>query len=175
MLSREYWGIMKTNLKTIIKFKPCAYGITKLMNSLGHKCTMYNWRDVYNPLSKEQQTKNIDFKFILESNGVKDTFWALRTQPKKTRMLISTDIVESVLYIYEKRHPDDNRMRDCIQGIRDYCNSKITKAKLNTLKINTTITAYAITADVYITAYAAAVTNRKKQWKKNEEILLKYI
>ena len=166
---------METNLKTIVKFKPCTDGMTKLMNSLGHLCADYNWRNVYNSLSREQQTKDIDFKFILKSNGVKDTFWALCTQPKKIRMLIYVDIVESVLHIYEKRHPGDMRMRDCIQGIRDYCDGKITKAELNTLKINTTITAYAITANVYITAHSAAVTGSKKQWKKNEEILRKYI
>jgi len=164
---------METNLKTIIKFKPCAHGITKLMNNLGHLCTVYNWRDVYNPLSKVQQTKNIDFKFILESNGVKDTFWGLCTQPEKIKMLISADIIESVLHLYEKRHPNDTRMRDYIQGIRDYCDGKITQVELNALKINVAITTYVDV--VYTVAYAAAVTNRKKQWKKNEEILLKYI
>ena len=86
---------MKTNLKTIIKFRPCSKGIAELMNNLGHLCVEDNWEDVYNSLTPEQQTKDIDFKFILESNGVKDTFWALRTQPKKTRMLISVAVVHT--------------------------------------------------------------------------------
>jgi len=193
---------MHTNLKTIVKFKPCSEGIAKLMNNLGYKYDGYNWEDVYNSLSKEQQNKSINFKFILESNGVKDTFWGLCTQPKKTRMLIGADIVESVLYIYEKHYPNDNRMRDWIQGIRDYCDNKITKAELNALKtdayvatgdtiydaataataatnaVNATVydTANAAAAAAYDTANAvAAYAARKEQWKKNEEILLKYI
>jgi len=199
---------MKTNLKTIIKFRPCSRGITKLMNNLGHKCVEDNWEDVYNSLSKEQQTKDIDFKFILESNDIEDTFWALRTQLRKTRMLIGADIVESVLYIYEKQYPNDNRMRDYIQGIRDYCDNKITQVELNALKtdvaayaaVNAAVTgvvdaghdaAYAAvnavatgvvntaaTAVVDANTYAAAADIlgvMDEQWKKNKEILLKYI
>jgi len=193
---------MKTNLKTIVKFKPCSKGIVKLMNNLGHKCNRHDWEDVYNSLSKKLQTKGIDFKFILESNGVNDTFWVLRTQPEKIKMLISADIVESVLHIFEKQYPNDMRVRNCIQGVRDYCNGKITKAKLNILKFDAadaadavavnTYTAYVVadaaydvanaaSAVVYTSVYAAVDANaytdvaRKKQWKKSEEILLKYI
>ena len=193
---------MKTNLKTIVKFDPCDEGITKLMNNLGHICVEENWEDVYNSLTPEQQTKDIDFKFILKSNGVKDTFWGLCTQPEKIRMLIGADVVESVLHIYEEKYPNDMRVRDCIQGIRDYCNGKITKAKLNILKIDAADAAYDAAAydaaadtdtyAVYVVADAAydavnatstvvyavvnaAYTARKEQWKKNEVILLKYI
>jgi len=197
---------MKTNLKTIVKFEPCSIGITELMNNLGHLCAECDWEDVYNSLSKEQQTKDIDFKFILESNGIEDTFWVLRTQSKKTRMLIGADVVESVLHIYEEKYPNDMRVRNCIQGIRDYCDSKITKAELNVLKFDAydaadaadaadtvaannayvvadaaTAVANAASAVVYAVVYAAVDANaytvvaRKKQWKKNEEILLKYI
>jgi len=182
---------MHTNLKTIVKFKPCSDGITKLMNNLGHKCNKYNWVDVYISLSKEQQTKDIDFKFILESNGVKDTFWGLRTQPEKIRMLIGVDIVESILHIYEKQYPNDNRMRDYIQGIRDFCNGKITQKRLNVLKqdaydavhdaaaaydaaYDTAVVVAAVASDAYAIVYAVYI-DHKEQWKKNEEILLKYI
>ena len=146
---------MKTNLKTIIKFRPCSKGIAELMNNLGHLCVEENWEEVYELLSKKQQNKSIDFKFILESNRVKDTFWALCTQPKKIRMLIGADVVESVLHIYEKQYPNDNRMRDYIQGIRDYCNGEITKAKLNTLKIDVAATYGAFIVDA-ATAVATA-------------------
>ena len=204
---------MKTNLKTIIKFRPCSKGITELMNNLGHICVEDNWEDVYNSLSKEQQTKDIDFKFILESNGIEDTYGVLRTQSKKTRTLIGADIVESVLYIYEKQYPNDMRMRDWIQGIRDHCNGKITKAELNALKIDVAYAVanaanavvYAANAVVYaatdaayaaVNAVATGVVNTaatavvdantyaaaadilgvmEEQWKKNKEILLKYI
>ena len=135
---------MHTNLKTIVKFKACADGITKLMNNLGHKCNRCNWRNVYNSLTPEQQTKDIDFKFILESNGVKDTFWALRTQSKKTRMLISVDAAHThVAAAHAAAHADAAR---------------------------------ADTYAAYVAAYVAnATTAYNEQWKKNEEILLKYI
>jgi len=183
---------MHTNLKTIIKFRPCSKGITKLMNNLGHKCTVRNWEDVYNSLSKEQQTKDIDFKFILKSNSIKDMYWGLCTQPKKIRMLISADVLESVLHIYEKKHPNDMRVRNCIQGIRDFCNGKITQAELNILKYDARadvgataaadaavdVVADAAAADVAIATAFYGITGHtahKEQWKMNKEILLKYI
>ena len=148
---------MKTNLKTIIKFRPCSRGITKLMNNLGHKCNRCNWEDVYNSLSKEQQTKDIDFKFILESNGVKDTFWCLYTQPKKIRMLISADVAESILHIYEEQYPNDMRVRNCIQGVRDYCDGKITQERLNVLKQDAADAAYDVYDIVVVDAAADVV------------------
>jgi len=182
---------MKTNLKTIVIFLPCSKGITKLMNNLGHNCNRHDWTDVYISLTPEQQTKDIDFKFILESNGVKDTFWVLCTQPKKIRMLIGADVVESVLHIYEEKYPNDMRVRNCIQGIRDYCDGKITQERLNVLKqdahaanaTGATAAANAAYGSVYdaaarstTVAYAAVdVDALYEQWKKNEEILLKYI
>ena len=182
---------MITNLKTIVKFLPCSKGIAKLMNNLGHNCNRHDWVDVYYSLTPEQQTKDIDFKFILGSNGVKDTFWALCTQPKKIKLLIGADVVESVLHIYEEKYPNDMRVRNCIQGVRDFCNGKITQERLNVLKqdayaahaTGSTAAANAANGSVYdaavattTVAYAAVdVDAFAEQWKKNEEILLKYI
>jgi len=183
---------MQTTLKQIVHFRPCNEGVSKLMNGLDIECTENNWNEVYHQLSEEIKNQEIDFRFILKNNGIEDTFWVLRTQEEKTVMPILADVAESVLYIYEEKYPNDSRVRDCIQGIRDYCNDKITKEELFKLR-NAAADAYsAAAADAYsvysaafsvysaYSAYAAAdaayyASAREKQWEKNEEILLKYI
>lgn len=48
--------------------------------------------------------------------------------------LVRADIAQLVLPIYEKQFPTDDRVRDCIQAIRDYASGKIDKAKLKEYK-----------------------------------------
>ena len=79
-----------------------------------------------------------NIKNVLESEGVKAAYKALDSlddsKYKKTKMLCLADVVESVLFIYEKQYPNDLRVRNCINGIRDYCNDKISEEELNKLR-----------------------------------------
>ena len=142
---------------------------------------------------------------ILDCNGVKDAFWALRTQKYEDYCLILADVAESVLHIYENKYPTDERPRLAIQGIRDY------KAGLISIKelIKLAAAAYAAAdaanavydaaaaaadaanayaaadaaADAADAVYDAAATANANnddaayaaQWKKNEEILRKHL
>jgi hypothetical protein len=197
---------METTLKEIVHYHPCYGGISKLMNNLGIQCSEYNWNRIYHNLEDCDKNKKIDLKFILESNGIKDTYWVLKTQDKKNVMLILADVVESVLHIYEEKYPNDFRVRDCINGIRDFCNDKITGEDLENLRdvvwtivcaadndirwvsssaywasTSTSVAYWADDGWVTDRAFGAArdaamatdATN--VQWRKNEEILRKYL
>jgi len=63
---------------------------------------------------------------------------------------------EHVLPIFESRFPNDNRVRNCIQSIRDFINGKITKEELITIRKAAYAAAYAATyAATDAAAYAA--------------------
>ncbi len=157
---------METTLRKIGSYNPCGEGIKKLMIGLGYDCEEYECSDVYKKLSNDEKDKPIDFKFILENNGIKDTFWALRTQDEKTVMRIGAYVAESVLHIFEKNRPGDLRPRVCIKGIRDFCDGKISINELRKLRsaayaaadatAATYAAAYATYADATAATYAAA-------------------
>jgi hypothetical protein len=100
---------MKTTLREIRKHEPCAYGWEKLIKTLG---------------TSDPDTE-VTILEILESNGVKDAFWALRTQKYEDYCLILADVAESVV-----RFTDDKRVSDCIQAVRDYNAGKINREAL---------------------------------------------
>lgn len=104
---------MNTTLNKIRKLNPCIDGWEKLLNSLG-------------------KTKADDdlvlIKTILKSNGLSDALWALSAveDNESAIILICADIAESVAYIYNAKHPNDNLITDAIQAKRDYANGKST-------------------------------------------------
>ena len=99
-----------TTLREIKNHRPCEDGWEKLIINLGH-CDL---------------DKPITFVEILKSNGIKDAFWALRVLPYKSYALLLADIAESVLHVFQKHCPNDNRPKDGIQAVRDYVAGKIT-------------------------------------------------
>ena len=129
---------MKTTLREIKRFNPCVPGWKRLCEGLGTS-------DLNTEVSILQ---------ILEINGVKDAFWALRTQKYKSYCLILADVAESVLHIFEKEYPNDNRPRRAIQAIRDYKAGKISKEELEDAAYAATDAAIAA-ADAAIAARAA--------------------
>ena len=64
---------------------------------------------------------------IIETNGIEDAIWALRTVEGKDRelRLFAADCAEMVLPIFEKDYPNDDRPRKAIQAVRDYANGLI--------------------------------------------------
>lgn len=49
---------------------------------------------------------------------------------EKNQRLAACDIAESVLHIFEKKHPKDKRPRECIETARRYANGKATQEEL---------------------------------------------
>ena len=73
----------------------------------------------------------INLLTILETNGTVDCLWALRATVENcdtVARLMACDFAESVLSIYERKHPHDPRPRDAIQAARDFPVGKIDAA-----------------------------------------------
>ena len=170
---------MKTTFGEIRKFNPCADGWKKLRNNLNPEMDM---------------EKEVTILEILDSNGVKDAFWALRTQDYRDYCLILADVAESVLHIFEEKNKGDTRPREAIEAIRKWHSGIITDAELKNAAASAAAAyaAYAAAgaADAaYAAAYAAAsaaaadaagaaaddAAGADLQWKKNEEILRKHL
>jgi len=188
---------MKTTLGKIREYNPCKSGWWKLLHSLNMTPGNYD------------KGKEVTILEILESNGVEDAFWCLRTQEYKDYCIILADVAESVLHIFEKDNPGDKRPRKAIEGVRAYHRGEITKKDLEVLAADAADAAAATAYDdayaaAYATAYAAAddaadaaayadaddaayaaadaaadaataAYAAAAQWKKNEEILRRYL
>ena len=120
----------------------------------------------FNKLTNHLGTDNLDTEVtvlqILEICGIKDAVYALKTQNYKDYCLFLADVAESVLYIFEKEYPDDQRPRKCIEGVRLWYNGKITDEELNELRedawsaASTSAYVAARVADAAWAAYATA-------------------
>jgi hypothetical protein len=177
---------MKTTFREILKYKPCKRGFAKLCNNLletNFPEDPESWSDLQ--LDDEQLNREVTILQILESNGVKDTFWALRTQEYKDYCLIAADVAESVLHIFEDKYPDDERPRKAIESIREWHSGKTSIQELidySHCAHNAHVDAdddaahvYDVYDAAYDAAYAASTVSADKQWEKNEEILRKHL
>src|ERR1035437_6809922 len=100
--------------------------------------------------------KPINLVTILESNGIKDTIWALRATKQDSKYIsrmFAAHCAESVLHYYEDKYPNDNRVRKCIQAARDYAEGKISLKELRVARRAAADAAAA--ADAYVAAVAA--------------------
>ena len=100
---------------------------------------------------------------ILESNNRSDVFWILRRmdltddQNSGLRVLAIT-LPETVLPLFEERHPGDSRPRDAIEGAKSYLTGDITIEELMGLRRAADAAAdaaAAYAAAAYAAAYAA--------------------
>ena len=108
---------MTTTLNKIKAHSPCEDGWNKLLNRLG---------------KTQGDDEPLSIATIIQSNGIKDAVWALRAVEGKDKeiRLFAADCAESVLHIYEKQYPNDDRPRKAIQAARDYVNGVIGKDEL---------------------------------------------
>ena len=75
--------------------------------------------------------------------------WSTRQQI----VLVACDCAELVLPIYEKKYPDDKRVRNCIEVTRKWANGKATIEEVRQAR---RAAAYAAAYAAYAAAYAAA-------------------
>lgn len=146
---------MHTTLNAIKTYDPCLSGWNKLLHSLN---------------KPQADDEPVSLMHILRSNGIRDAVWALRCFDYKDYCLFLADVVDSVAHL-----TDDKRVHDCIQAIRDYHASKITKDDLQRAADAAAVAA-AVDADAYIVAataavYAAAVDAK---WKEIEQLFVKH-
>lgn len=101
---------MKTTLKKIKSHNPCKNGYHKLITALG----------------TSNENTEISFGFILNNNGIRDAYWALRCWEYRDYCLLLANVVESALYIFETKYPKDDRPRKAIEAIRKWYKGEIT-------------------------------------------------
>jgi Membrane protein involved in colicin uptake len=108
---------MNTTLNKIKEHDPCESGWRKLLNHLG---------------KTEADDELLPFLTILESNGIKDAVWSLRTcEDERAVRLFACDCAESVLHIFEEAHPNDDCPRKAIEVARKYANGEATQEELD--------------------------------------------
>jgi len=72
--------------------------------------------------------KPINLLEILETNGPADCLWALcatEENCEKVAILMAAEFAETVLHLYERQYPTDNRPRSAIEAARRYVLSEI--------------------------------------------------
>ncbi len=127
----------------------------------------------------------------LKACGLKSAVWGLRCIPEKPRLLFCSDVAESVLDIFESKHPGDMRPRDRIKGIREYCRGEIGRealdsrataahdAYIDTNDNDAAHAAFAAYAAAYAAGYAAVATAsaaaaRDNKWDEIEQIFINH-
>jgi hypothetical protein len=130
-----------TTLEEIKVRGPCPPGWEKLIKILG------------------RTTGRVTFKQILSSNGIQDAVWCLCVLPYKDRHLFKTDVAESVLPLFQKRHTEDSRPRKVIESIRRFYKIEITKYQLDEYRRDDG---------------ADGAAERKLKWLEIEKIFIKY-
>ena len=107
---------LTTTLSLLKKNNACHSGYRKLVKHLGTE-----WPD----------TKPINLLTILESNGVQDMLWCLRATRESSNTpsyLMAADFAESVLHLFTKHYPNDDRPAQAIRATRDFAHGKIKDA-----------------------------------------------
>ena len=127
---------MKTTFQKIRDNQPNPYSWWKLMSH-------------HNPSSLNEE---ISIKGIIESNGLDDAIWALRTvEDTEALISLSIDVVESVLHVYEKCFSGDLRARDCIDACKKYIRMETSGCELIEKRNS------AAASNIAFAAYAASV------------------
>lgn len=145
-----------TTLKKIRAHKPC-----------GIKRNSYEGYDLLRKNLGKGYGDNTPIRFsqIIESNGVADAVWCLRSicpEYEKEVRLFAADCAESVLHLFQAKFPHDNRPRKAIQDARDFANGLITKEPLKMAVRavdDTTNTVRAVYAVVSVAAYLACTAD----------------
>jgi len=107
---------MKTTLNKIRQHNPCEESWKKLLQSLG---------------KTEADDREVSVRYILELLGIKDAIWSLRVEGHDRDIrLFACGCAESVLHLFEDRHPDDNRPRNAIEVARRHANGEATTIEL---------------------------------------------
>lgn len=109
---------MKTTLNAIRNHNPCEDSWKKLLLSLN---------------KTEADDDAFPLRHILDTLGVEDAIWALRSIEGVDRdiRLFACDCAERVLPIYEAQYPQDTRPRNAIEVSRRYANGEATEQEFD--------------------------------------------
>ncbi len=105
---------MDTTLNKIREHIPCRTSWEKLLASLG---------------KTKADDEPISFRYLLDTLGIEDAVWCIRTITHKEQCLFLADVLELMLPEWEK-YRDDPAPGQCIQAIRDHEQGLISDAEL---------------------------------------------
>ena len=167
-----------TTLNKIRSHNPCKQSYVLLLKSLN---------------KTKPDDEPLSFRHILDTIGIQDAVWCLRTLQYKEFCLFSADVAETVLHIFEEQYPGDSGPREAVEAIRKFHFGEITEDQLaKSAAPSYAAYAAAYTAAAYAAAaYAAAATatscyaaaaadaasyaNAKaEKWKEIETLFLKH-
>ena len=108
---------LTTTLNAVREHRPCEDGWEKLLKSLK---------------KTKADDEELSLEHILESNGVADAIWCLRTVDgyDREKRLFACDAADHVLHLYEEKYPDDDRPRKAIEVSRRYADGEATSDEL---------------------------------------------
>ena len=112
----EETAVLTTSLYRLRKFHACQLRYDHLASALGE-----DYGD----------KTPINFLTILGTNGTADCLWALCATAENcdtVARLMAADFAESVLHLYERDYPNDDRPRKAIAATRAYARGQITDA-----------------------------------------------
>jgi len=94
-------------------------------------------KEGYTTFKKAHGDKDVTWHELLESNDWDDFWWCIgefhdqfNDSQNKDLRLLSADYAESVIYLFEKEFPEDNRPILAIEAARKFANGDITKEDL---------------------------------------------
>lgn len=151
---------MKTTLNKIKSHGPCEDGWKTLLKHLGKTAS---------------DDDELTIRRILESNGIADAIWALRSVDGHDReiRLFAADCAESVLYLFERDYPNEGRPRQAIEAARKYADGLISKQEL--FFASAAASAAASDAAWNAASAAASAAAWAAENEKQKELLLKYL
>jgi hypothetical protein len=138
--------LITTTLNRIRAHSPCEDAWEKLLKHLG---------------KTKADDEPIKFSTIIESNGLDDALWCLRSiypEHDKEVRLFAADCAEQVLHLFEEKYPNDNRPRLAIEAARKFANGEITREELDAARAAAWDAAWAATWD------AARASARASAW-----------
>lgn len=109
---------------------------TTLAKIRKHKPRKESWKKLYKSLGGiEAYGEHTPLKFsqIIENVGVEYAIWCLRSicpEHDADVRLFAADCAESVLHVFKKSYPDDDRCPKAIKAARDFANGLITRHEL---------------------------------------------
>ena len=156
---------MKTTLSEILKYNPS--GIKKYSNT--------GWDLLTKTLKTKKLSTEVDFKTILETNGIEFAVWALRTQKIKDYKEFFMDISDLFLIHLKSKIKKTSYDKEDIKTIKD--------VKKGTVHFESLTEMFIIEGDISIeTGYShlwlfieSMVDNNKEKWNEVKDILQKYI
>lgn len=78
------------------------------------------WRKLLDNMKPDSMDEAVTIEQILDSNGLKDALWALRCWKYEDYCLLLVNIGLSVVGVFEKKYPSDNRPRQALDTAAKY-------------------------------------------------------